>query len=202
MGNGWYAPSEEELEANRQTDFDTLPEDEYIAVVKSITIKKDVPNRFPSKNDPDELHDMLMVKCEALTFADGSPLVDEEDQPIEGNVPFNAMLNPKKVGMIPMPSNTRKFFAAVLQQPVGDPIKIGDFSELEGKKFIVTLKPNKGYNNPSDYRPIRRSRTRGTATKGPVDGEDLVARAKEIFDEDSPTNTSPNPETRGDDLDF
>jgi len=38
---------------------------------------------------------------------------------------------------------------------------------------------------------------------GPVEGEDIMERAKEIFDEDSPTNKSPNPlASDSDDLDF
>lgn len=203
MVNGWSAPSEEELAATMQSDFDVLPEDEYIAVVKGVEVKKDVVNKFPSKSDPGITHDMLIIKCEALTFANGEDLVDENDQPLDGPVPFQAMLNPKKIGMIPMPSNTRKFFAAVLGQPVGDPIQIGDWAEIIGKQFIVTLKPNGGYNNPKDYRSIRRSRSRGTTAKGPVDGGELMKRAEGIFNEDAPTNIDPNPlKANPDDLDF
>lgn len=198
---GWSAPSEEEMAAN--SDFDTLPEDEYIAVVRSIEVKKDQPNRFPSKNDNNPTHDMLAVKADALTFANGDTLVDDQEKPIEGVVPFQVWLNPKKVGMLPQPSNTRKFFAAVLGQALGAPIKVNDFNDLIGKKFIVSLKPNKGYNNAKDYRPIARTRSRATTPKGPIDGAELRKRAEEIFDEDSPTNTSPIASAIGtEDLDF
>ncbi len=186
---GWNAPSEEDLEAGG--DFTTLPEDEYIAKVVSIDIAKDQPNRFPSKGDPNPVHDMLVLHGEALTFADGETLVDVEERLVEGAVPFQVWLNPTKRGMIPQPSKTRKAFAAILGQSVGEPIDIGNFQELVGKTFIVSLKPENGYNNAKDFRPIKRARTRGTTPKGPVDGDELVARAKEIFNEDSPTNTDP-----------
>jgi hypothetical protein len=203
MTLGWSAPSEDELEAGG--DFTTLPEDEYIAVVRDISIKQNVVNNFPSKNDPDPLHDMIVVRMDALTFADGETLEDTEGKPVEGAVSFQTYLNPKKVGMIPRPSNTRKFFAAVLGQALGDPIRVDDFSTLVGKQLIVSLKPNKGYNNPQDYRAIKRSRSRGTTPKGPVEGAELEKRAKEVFDEDSPTNVSTLPATSkgdDDDLDF
>lgn len=203
---GWSAPSEEELEG-QGGDYDTLPEDEYIAVVRGIEVKPNQPNKFPSKSDPDPLHDMLVVKAEALSFANGDVLVDINDAELEGGVPFQAWLNPKKVGMIPQPSNTRKFFAAVLGQPVGDPISVPDYAALIGKQFIVSLKPNGSYNNAKDYRPLRRSRNRpqGTTAKGPVDAEKLLGKTKEIFNEDSPTNTDPLPtpdNANTDDLDF
>jgi hypothetical protein len=204
MPQGWYAPSEDDLAA--QTDYDVLPEDEYIAKIISVEIKPDVMNKYPSKGDMEPKHDMLVVKFEALSFVNGDPLVDTDDQDIEGTVPFQAMLNPKKVGMIPQPSKTRKFFAAALGQPVGDTIKIDDWSQLAGKTLIVSLKPNNGYNNPQDFRALRKSRTRGTTTKGPVDTTDLVEKAREIFDEDAPANVSPNPAfadaDNADDLDF
>jgi hypothetical protein len=186
---GWNAPSEEDLEAGG--DFTTLPEDEYVARVTSIEIRKDQPNKYPSKNDNEPLHDMLVLKADALTFADGEPLTDINDDEVEGTVPFQVWLNPKKRGMIPQPSKTRRAFAAILGQPVGDPIDISDFQELVGKTFIVSLKPSGSYNNAEQFRAIKRSRVRGTTPKGPVDGEDLVARATEIFNEDSPTNTDP-----------
>lgn len=198
---GWYAPSEEELEA-QGGDYDTLPEDEYIAEITGIRIKKDVVNRFPSKGDDDPTHDMLEVKFKALSFANGDGLVDQDDNDLDGPVPFQGLLNPKKVGMIPQPSKTRKFFAAALGQPVGDAIKIDNYDDLIGKKLIVSLKPNGTYNNPTDFRAIRKSRSRGTTQKGPVDGVDLVKKAQEIFDEDAPDNVSPNPLRDDEDLDF
>ena len=199
---GWNAPSEEELEA-QGGDYDTLPEDEYIAKVVGIELKPNQVNKYPTPRDNAPFHDMIIVKAEAISFANGDKLVDVNEEELDGPVPFQAWLNPAKTGMIPRPSNTRKFFAAVLGQPVGDPISIPDFSELLGKQFIVSLKPNGSYNNPQDYRSIRRSRSRGTTSKGPVDGGELVTRVKEIFDEDSSTNTSPNPEAgKEDDLDF
>lgn len=196
---GWYAPSEDDL--SKDTDYPVLAEDEYLATVLGVEIKKDVVNRFPTKGDDGPTHDMLVVKMETTSFANGDPLVDEEGEDLDQPVRFQAMLNPKKVGMIPQPSKTRKFFAAALGQPVGQEIKIGDWSELVGKTLIVSLKPNNGYNNPFDFRAVRKSRSRGTTPKGPVSGDDLVAKAREIFDEDSPTNTSPDP-AASDDLDF
>lgn len=204
---GWTAPSEEELEAQgSNTDFPVLGEDEYIAKVLSIELKKDQLNNFPSKNDKEPFHDMLQVRGEVISFADGEPLVDKDGDELD-DVPatFLVWLNPKKRGMIPQPSKTRKFFAAVLGQPVGDPIAIDSFEDLIGKTFIVSLKPNGSFNNAVDFRPHKRVRTRATTPRGPVEGTDIMAAAKEIFDEDSPTNKSPAPalNTKGeDDLDF
>lgn len=189
MASGWSAASEDELESGG--DFTTLAEDEYIAKVTSIEIKKDQPNKFPSKNDDGPVHDMLVLKADALTFADGETLVDENDVPVEGSVPFQVWLNPKKRGMIPQPAKTRKAFAAILGQALGDAINIESFEDLVGKQFIVSLKPNNGYNNATDFRPLKRNRTRATTAKGPVDAEDLVARATEIFNEDAPSNVEP-----------
>lgn len=209
MVSGWSAPSEEELESGG--DWTVLAEDEYIAKVVAIDIAKDQPNKFPSKGDSEPFHDMLVLKAEALTFADGETLVDREGAPVEGTVPFQVWLNPKKRGMIPQPAKTRKAFAAILGQPVGDPIDIASFDELVGKTFIVSLKPNGSYNNATDFRPAKRNRTRGTTPKGPVDTDELLDRAKEIFNEDSPTNTEkvrgrpkaePVATANEDDLDF
>lgn len=185
---GWSAPSEEELES-QGGDFTVLPEDEFIAKVVGIDIKKDQPNKFPSKNDNEPFHDMLVLRAEALTFADGEPLTDINDEPVEGSVPFQVWLNPKKRGMVPQPAKTRKAFAAILGQALGDPINIESFEELIGKTFIVSLKPNGGYNNAQDFRPASRRRSRGTTAKGPVEGADLMERASRIFNEDAPDNT-------------
>lgn len=202
---GFYIPSEEDMK-NQGGDYITLAEDEYIARIDSIEIAKDQVNKFPTPGDNEPLHDMILVKMSALSFANGDDLVDKDDRDVEGGkVPFRAYLNPKKVGMIPQPSKTRKFFAAALGQPVSEAIDLAEgYDSLVGKTLIVSLKPNGSFNNPTDFRAQRKSRTRGTTPKGPVDGVDLVARAKEIFDEDSPTNTSPNPAagTNPDDLDF
>jgi hypothetical protein len=201
---GWSAASEEEL--NSQRDYTLLPEDEYIAKVTSVEIKKDQANKFPSKGDMDPTHDMIVLKAEVLSFADGEPLVDDAGNPVEDEViSFQAWLNPKKVGLVPQIAKTRKAFAAILGQPVGERINIGDLNELVGKTFIVALKPNNGYNNAYDFRPHKRVRTRGTTARGPVEGIDLMEKAKEIYDEDSPTNRSPAPDVTAvvsDDLDF
>lgn len=195
---GWFAPSEEELGKDR--NYPVLAEDEYLATILGIEIKKDVLNRFAKEGEP-AVHDMLIVKMETNSFANGDDLVDEDGEELDQPVRFQAMLDPKKVGMVPQPSKTRKFMAAALGQPVGQQIKIDSWDELIGKTLIASLRPKDGYNNPFDFRAVRKSRSRGTTNKGPVDGNDLVAKAREIFDEDSPTNTSPNP-AAADDLDF
>lgn len=204
---GWSAPSEEDLE--KGGDYTILPEDEYLAKVTGIEVKTGQPNKFPSKNDPEPTHDMLVVKLDVLSFASGEPLEDVEEEPVVGPLAIQAWLNPKKRGLLPQPAKTRKFFAAVLGQNLGDPINIESLDELIGKTLIVSLKPNGGYNNAQDFRPIKRSRSRGTTQKGPVDGEELMERAKEIFNEDAADNVSPvkgsnkAPDTaKADDLDF
>lgn len=217
MALGWTAPSEEELEAQgSNSEFPVLGEDEYIATVLSIELKKDVANNFPTKNDDAPTHDMIQVRGEVISFADGEDVIDKDGNELEVPATFLVWLNPKKRGMIPQPSKTRKFFAAVLGQPVSDPINVESFEDLIGRKFIVALKPNGAYNNATDFRPFKRVRTRATTARGPVEGSDMVERARGVFgddiidkvaeisDEDSPTNRSPAPlNTKDeDDLDF
>lgn len=198
MATGWSAPSEEELGKDR--NFPVLSEDEYIAEVTGIEIKPDAPNTFPSKGDDAPTHEMIILKAKVLSFADGEPLVDVNGEEPETDVLFQTWLNPKKRGMIPQPSKTRKAFAAILGQPVGATLDIPSFEELVGKTFIVSLKPNNGYNNAFDFRPHKRVRTRATTPRGPVEGSEIMDRAREIFDEDAPTNRSPAPAIG--DLDF
>jgi len=202
---GYYAPSEDEL-AKGGGDYPVLGEDEYIAKVTSITVES-MKNNFPSKGDEDPMHDMLKVKYNIISFADGEPLVldngDDLDPKFEGVLPGQVFLNPKKVGMVPVPSKTRKFFAAALGQPLGQPIQIADFSELVGSLIIVSLKPENGYNNAKDFRAAKRARGRTTTPKGPTSASTAVQRASDVFDEDSPTNSSPKPPLDSDDdLDF
>lgn len=197
--SGFSAPSEEEL--GNQTDFPVLADDEYILKITAWEWKRNMANKFAKEGEP-ATHDMLKFDMVALSFANGDDLLDQNDETPDQEVRANVLLDPKKVGMIPQPSKTRKFFAAVLGQPVGERIEIDDYNDLVGKQLIASVRPNNGYNNPYDFRAIRRSRSRGTTNKGPVDGDQLVKRAKEIFDEDAPSNTSPNPQATGDDLDF
>ena len=201
---GYSAPSEEEMESQKP-EYPILAEDEYIAKVLSIEVKKDVQNKFPTKGDSDPTHDMLVLKGEVISFADGEEVVDQDGDPLEPGerVTFQVWLNPKKRGLIPQPAKTRKAFAAILGQNLSDPISIDNFEELYGRTFIVSLKPSGPYNNAVDFRPHKRVRTRATTARGPVEGSDIMEKAKEIFDEDSPTNKSPAPETKdSDDLDF
>lgn len=210
--SGYYAPSEEDMQngaAGNGDPFPRLEEDEYIAKITEITVEQK-PNNFPSKGDEEPVHDMLKVKYDILTFADGEPLVayldwkDERgtEEVTPDKVVGQVFLNPKKVGMVPVPAKTRKFFAAALGQALGAPIQISDFNELVGKLIIVSIKNEKGYNNAKDFRAAKRARGRTTTPKGPTAASTAVARASEVFDEDSPTNTSPKPLTSDDDLDF
>lgn len=210
---GYSAPSEEEMQngaAGNGDPFPRLDEDEYIATITSIVVEQK-PNNFPSKGDEAPVHDMIKVKYDLTSFADGEPLVayldwkDErgtetvEPEKVVGQV----FLNPKKVGMVPVPAKTRKFFAAALGQALSDPISITNFDDLVGKTLIVSIKNEGGYNNAKDFRAAKRARGRTTTPKGPTSASAAVARASEVFDEDSPTNTAPNPALNSDDdLDF
>ncbi len=213
MVTGYYAPSEEEMEngaAGNGDPFPRLEEDEYIAVITGITTEEK-PNNFPSKGDEAPVHDMLKVKYDIVSFADGEPLLAyidwKDDRGTEETAPDKVVgqvfLNPKKVGMVPVPAKTRKFFAAALGQPLGAPIQITDFNELVGKQVIVSIKNEKGYNNAKDFRAAKRARGRATTPKGPQSASTAVARAAEVFDEDAPTNVSSIPaRDNDDDLDF
>ncbi len=207
---GYYAPSEDELAKGAGNTYPRLEEDEYIARVTSITVEN-MANNFPTKGDDAPTHDMLKVKYDIISFADGEPLVawqypdenaTEEEEVTLDKLAGQVFLNPKKVGMVPVPSKTRKFFAAALGQPLGNPIQITDFNDLVGKLIVVSIKNEKGYNNAKDFRSAKRARGRATTTKGPESAETAVSRAAAVFDEDAPDNTSPNPLNADDDLDF
>ncbi len=204
MVTGYYAPSEDEMAAGG-SDFPVLGEDEYLATITSITTENK-PNNYPSKGDEAPTHDMLRVKYDITSFADGEPLVLEDGSDLEdrfeGKIPGQVFLNPKKVGMVPVPAKTRKFFAAALGQALGQPIQISDFNALVGRTVIVSIKPENGYNNAKDFRAAKRARGRATTPKGPESASTAVTRAAQVFDEDAPANVSSNPVRDDDDLDF
>lgn len=157
-------PSAKEMAEN--SNFPVLPEDEYLGTVISYEFQKDKPNPF---GDP---RDQYLFKVRLDSFADGSPLEDKEGEAVKGDFVLNAFIDHNRLGMIPQPSKARKFFAALLRQPVAEAIEIENFpDELVGKQlYVATInKPGKEggeFTRPQDYRPVKIDRKRrSTATE-------------------------------------
>lgn len=155
------APSAKEMAEN--SNFPTLPEDEYLGTVTGYEFQPQHPNPF---GDP---RDQYLFKVRLESFADGSPLEDIKGEPVK-DFELRAYIDHNRIGMIPQPAKARKFFAALLRQPVGDTIEIENFpDELIGKTLYVATanKPGKEggeFTRPADYRPIKIERKRKGAT--------------------------------------
>jgi hypothetical protein len=153
------APSAKEMAEN--SNFPTLPEDEYLGTVTSYEFQAQKPNPF---GDP---RDQYLFKIRLESFADGTPLEDTKGEPVKGDFTLNAFIDHNRIGMVPQPAKARKFFAALLRQPVGDEIQIENFpDDLIGKTLYVATvnKPGKEagveFTRPADYRPIKIERKR------------------------------------------
>lgn len=181
------------------SDFTLLPPDDYIVEVKEIVIQ---PNQVDiyDKNTPQRVRDTLQVRCRVISFANGDPLVDENGDDVNDERLFFAFVDPTRGGLIPQPSFARKFFAAVLGLPVDARLDVPEYSELVGKRAIAVaiIKPNsKGVkkNKVVDFRPIRRRPGRKAEVEAvdpkveaaaKLSDADVVAKAKEIFEDDLP----------------
>lgn len=189
---GFNIPSEQELAARGSGgNYSLLPEDEYLVEVKQIDIEKQ-PDTF----NGGALRDVAKVRLGIVSFADGSPAVDVDGKEAVDRLFFD-FIDINKIGMKPRPSKARKFFAACLNQPVGDGISLGSFDELLGKRIVVatihrTSSAGVTRNTITEYRaPRQRTRPAAAAPAAPAaaspstaeGGEDLVAKAKEIFGE-------------------
>lgn len=155
-------PSAKEMAEN--SNFPTLPEDEYLGTVTSYEFQEQKPNPFGPPRD------QYLFKVRLESFADGSPLEDTKGEPVKGDFTLNAFIDHNRIGMIPQPSKARKFFAALMRQPVGDPIEIANFpDDLIGKSLYVATanKPGKEagveFTRPADYRAIKIERKRKSA---------------------------------------
>ena len=158
------APSAKEMAEN--SNFPTLPEDEYLGTVISYEFQPQKPNPF---GDP---RDQYLFKVRLESFADGSPLEDVKGEAIKGEFVLNAFIDHNRIGMIPQPAKARKFMAALLRQPVGDVIEIENFpDDLIGKTLYVATVNKAGkdgvgeYTRPADYRPIKIERKRRGAAE-------------------------------------
>lgn len=175
------APSAKEMAEN--SNFPVLPEDEYLGTVVSYEFQEKVPNPF---GDP---RDQYKFKVRLESFADGTPLEDIKGEPIKGEFVLNAFIDHNRIGMIPQPSKARKFFAALLRQPVGDTIEIENFpDDLIGKTLYVATanKPGKEagveFTRPADYRPIKIERNRRRAAA--AEESEPTSAVSEADDED------------------
>ena len=173
-------PSAKEMAEN--SIFPLLPEDEYLGTVVSYEFQPQKPNPF---GDP---RDQYLFKVRLESFADGSPLEDEKGEPVKGEFVLNAFIDHNRLGMIPQPSKARKFFAALLRQPVGESIEIENFpDDLMGKTlFVATVnkpgkEPGQMFTRPQDYRPVKIERKRRQAEEAAEQPSD---RASEVEIED------------------
>ena|SRR5687768_8702031 len=181
------AGSADEMAAN--ADFQLLPEDEYLASVEEMEF---VPkeDQQPSKFTPVP-QDQYKAHLRIHSFADGADLEDTEGKPV-AEFKIIQWINPNKVGMVPQPSRARKFFAALLRQPIANAIEIDNFpDDLIGKQLYVStlnVKSEKGgtWTRAQDFRPIKIERNRRAAA---TESESTAAEApREVeLDEDELT---------------
>lgn len=155
------AGSAEELAAS--SNVVRLPDDEYLAEVVAMEfLPKE--NQQPTQYGPPQ--DQYIAHLKMISFADGSDLEDDKGSPLAEEVVLKTFINHNKMGMIPQPSKARKFFAALLRQPIANSIEIADFPDgLIGKQLYVSTmnKPNsKGdvWTRAQDFRPIKIERAR------------------------------------------
>lgn len=149
-------PSAEELAERAGAP---LPEDEYLAEVTQVEIDKDNINPYTK-----EKRDQLKVKFNVISFADGTELVDNDGNALEGYT-LTSFIDPTKVGMKPQVSRARKFFTSVMGVPVGSAIDISGPEELIGKRVIIGTVNKPAKDNPSvlytriqDYKPVKKQR--------------------------------------------
>jgi hypothetical protein len=185
---GFNIPSEQELASRGNGgNYSLLPEDEYLVEVKQIEVEKQ-PDTF----NGGALRDVAKVRLGIVSFADGSPAVDVDGKEANDRLFFD-FIDINKVGMKPRPSKARKFFAACLNQPVGDALTLSSFDELLGKRIVVatihrTSQAGVTRNTITEYR-AQRARTRPTPAAGTTPAVsapaeqpvDLASKAKEIF---------------------
>jgi hypothetical protein len=194
---GIVLPSADEYAANNKGggDYTLLPPDDYIIEVKEIVIQKDQVDFY----NPERKRDTLQVRCRVISFANGDSLVDENGDDVTDERLFFAFVDPTRVGLVPQPSYARKFFAAAMGVGVEDRLELEDYDDLIGKRMIAVaiIKPNqKGVkkNKVTDFRPIRRRPAKKVEAAADPKAEaaaklsdaDVVAKAKEIFEDDLP----------------
>lgn len=178
------AGSAEELA--EQSDFQLLPEDEYLAQVIAMEL---VPaeDQKPTQYTPVPT-DQYKAHLRILSFADGAALEDTEGKPVQ-EYTIQEWINHNRMGMVPQPSKARKFFAACLRQPVGQAIQIENFpDDLVGKQLYVSTlnkKSEKGgtWTRAQEFRPIKIERTRRSASAEETPASDSNQEADNIGDE-------------------
>lgn len=194
-----YIPSEGELEQNRGGDFALMPEDLYVVEVIRHTTKDglETPDTVMQPNPYNKTEEfpngaprpVLNVALKAISFSDGSPLVDENGDEPGRDVLFFAFLDTEKVGLKPRPSNYRKFITAAFGLKPEEPVNFDDWDELVGKRLIVSVKHKNGKHKVDDYMPVRRRRAAKAAAaddEPAAEGEqDMADKAKEIFGDEA-----------------
>lgn len=202
---GISIPSADEYQASRgdTADFTLFPEDDYIAEIKDIEVKKDQVDIFNKNADGSQkVRDTLLVRLRPISFLNGDELEDENGDPVGDDRLFFAFIDPTHVGLVPQPAKARKFFAAALGQNVEDRIDIESYGDLVGKRLVVGIihKPDKNgkkQNRVNDFRLLRQKSKRTPKTDSAVEAEaatrlsdvdaaKVTNAAKEIFDDDLP----------------
>lgn len=186
-------PSEQEQSAQRDGDFKPLPEDDYIVVVKDYKVEDD-PNPYNNGIK----RPVLKPRLKVISFSNGDPLVDVDDDPIPANrdVLFFDFLDTEKTGFgVGGPSRYRQFLAAVFGRPVSESIEFDDWNDILDKPFIASAvletKKGKTRNKVTGYKAARRRRATAAAEPvavasrpAPAPEADLVKAAADIFADD------------------
>lgn len=164
--------------------FGTLKADEYRVRIKSYKVKEGAEN--VSQYNP-EGKPTVWYTLEPLSLANfpDDPMLDTEDQPINPDKTLIFFFSPYSMGLKPVVSKSRKFFASAMQIPNEQPVEFDSekalYDTLVGRELIVAVGINKkGKNEITDSRPvpIRRS-ARQSQPEPPADS--AVAAATEIL---------------------
>jgi hypothetical protein len=172
---GFRVPGPDEFQG--QSDFGTLRADEYRVKVKSYTVKKGADNisQYNPKGDPTVWYTLQPLHIEG---ADDEPMLDVKGQPINPEKTLLFFFSPYKMGLKPVVSKSRKFFASAMGIEVETPVEFDSeealYDALVGKELIVTVSSTDGKNKITDSRMVRRRKQ----TAQP----DAVAAAVATFD--------------------
>lgn len=174
------APGEDEYTG---TKYVPAQADSYVAKVESYAILEgdDLP---PSKYRKEgDVQIRFYMVPESIDGDPEAEMLDINDEPLEEDKQFIFFFDPKRMGIKPRLSRSRKFLANALNIPVEQPVEYDSYEELAedmvGRTVVVEVTVNGNYNNIVDTRPVRKRRAR--AEKG-----DLTAAAKAVFNtEDS-----------------
>lgn len=164
-------------------DFGLLAEDEYRVRIASYEMKSGaiVTNQY---NPDGSLRIWFTLEPLAIEGDDDAVLVDPDGKEVSEDKTLIFFFDPSRLGLKPVVSKNRKFFAAAMGIPVEQPVSFDSEEDmartLVGKELVASVIIKNGKNNISDTRPIR---TRVRKSRAP-----LVEEAAAVFAEPLPVN--------------